>query len=236
MKTDSRLVLALDETDGNKAMKIAESVSDAVDAVKINWPLVLSAGPEMITRLSDVAEVICDFKVADIPNTVRLIVENAVSRGASAVIVHAFTGDDSLRAAVEASADAEIYAVTEMSHPGALRFTAKHAEEMARMGVECGVDGFIAPATRPDRIAAIRAVAGSSKKILSPGVGAQGGKASDAIRAGADYAIVGRAIYGAEDPRAAAQVFLDDISTVLRSKVQRTSIPRLRLACASLYY
>lgn len=215
MQKDSRLVLALDETNGEKALAVAESVSGIVDAIKINWPLVLSEGPEMITRLSELSDVICDFKVADIPNTVRLIVENAVSRGASAVIVHAFTGDDSLRAAIEASGGAEIYAVTEMSHPGAVMFTAQHAEEMARLGVECGVDGFIAPATRPDRIRAVRSVVGEERKILSPGVGAQGGKASDAIRAGADYAIVGRAIYGSDDPRASAEAFAADIRTVL---------------------
>ena len=214
MKMDSRLVLALDETDGKKALAVAESVSGVVDAIKINWPLVLSEGPEMITKLSEYSDVICDFKVADIPNTVRLIVENAVSRGASAVIVHAFTGDDSLKAAVEAAGDAEIYAVTEMSHPGAKLFTAQHAEEMARLGVECGAKGFIAPATRPDRIAAIRKVVGDLK-ILSPGVGAQGGKASDAIRAGATYAIVGRAIYGSDDPYRSAMAFVDDVKTVL---------------------
>ena len=93
-------------------------------------------------------------------------------------------------------------------------FTALHAEEMARLGVECGVSGFIAPATRPERIAAVRQVIGDLK-ILSPGVGAQGGKASDAIRAGADYAIVGRAIYGSEDPKGAAESFAEDIRTVL---------------------
>jgi len=214
MKMDSRLVLALDETNGEKALKVAESVSDYIDAIKINWPLVLSEGPQMITRLSELTDVICDFKVADIPNTVKLIVENAVSRGASAVIVHAFTGDDSLKAAVEAAGDAEIFAVTEMSHPGGKMFTAKHAEEMARLGVECGVKGFIAPATRPERIADIRKIIGDLK-ILSPGVGAQGGKASDAINAGATYAIVGRAIYGSDDPRAAAKGFADDIRSVL---------------------
>ena len=214
MKMDSRLVLALAETDGKKALAVAESVGDIVDAIKINWPLVLSEGPQMITKLSEMTDVICDFKVADIPNTARLIVENAVSRGASAVIVHAFTGDDSLKAAVEAAGDAEIYAVTEMSHPGGKMFTAKHAEEMARLGVECGVKGFIAPATRPERIADIRRIIGDLK-ILSPGVGAQGGKASDAIRAGATYAIVGRAIYGSDNPRSAAQSFADDIRTAL---------------------
>ncbi len=214
MKKDTRLVLALDETDGDKALSIVNEVSEYIDAVKINWPLVLTAGPEMITKLSKISEVICDFKVADIPNTVSLIVSNAVKRGASAVIVHAFTGDDSLRAAVEAADGAEIYAVTEMSHPGAKMFTAQHAEEMARLGVECGASGFIAPATRPDRIRAIRAVVGD-RKILSPGVGAQGGSASSAIQAGADYAIVGRAIYKSDDPKSVARAVCEDIRTVI---------------------
>jgi orotidine-5'-phosphate decarboxylase len=214
MRKDTRLVLALDETNEEKAMDIARSVSPYVDAVKINWPLVLSAGPGMITKLSKETEVICDFKVADIPNTVRLIVEQSVSKGASAVIVHAFTGEDSMTAAVEAAGDAEIYAVTEMSHPGGKMFTALHAEEMAAMGVRCGAAGFIAPATRPERIAAVRSIIGD-RKILSPGVGAQGGSASSAISAGADYVIVGRAIYGSEDPRSAARSIYEEIASSL---------------------
>ncbi|MBQ2763170.1 MAG: orotidine-5'-phosphate decarboxylase [Candidatus Methanomethylophilaceae archaeon] len=215
MKKETRVVLALDETDGYKAMKIVDSVSDYIDAVKINWPLVLSAGPDMIGRLAEITDVICDFKVADIPNTVRLIVENCVSRGASAIIVHAFTGDDSMRAAVEAAdGKADIIAVTEMSHPGGLMFTAKHAEELAKMGVENGAAGFIAPATRPDRISLIRSIVGD-KLILTPGVGAQGGSASAAIRAGADYVIVGRAIYEADDPRSVAKQICEDVKSAL---------------------
>lgn len=209
------MVLALDETDRKKALNIVDQVADHIDAVKINWPLVLSAGPEMITELSERTDVVCDFKVADIPNTVHLIVENAVARGASAVIVHAFTGEDSLTEAVKtAGNDAEIYAVTEMSHPGGKMFTALHAEEMARMGVRCGVAGFIAPATRPERVKAIHSIIGD-RKIMSPGVGAQGGSASAAIAAGADYVIVGRAIYKSDDPAAAAKAICDDIRTVL---------------------
>lgn len=215
MKKDTRLVLALDETDGRKAMEVVRKVSDLIDAVKINWPLVMSQGPDVINDLSEIADVICDFKVADIPNTVRLIVGNAVSRGASAVIVHAFVGGDSLSEAVRvAGRDAEIYAVTEMSHPGGLMFTAPNAEAMAVLGVECGVAGFIAPATRPDRIRAIRAIIGD-RKILSPGVGAQGGSAASAISAGADYVIAGRAIYGSDDPRSVAEALCEEIRTVI---------------------
>jgi orotidine-5'-phosphate decarboxylase len=48
-------------------------------------------------------------------------------------------------------------------------------------------------------------------KILSPGVGAQGGDARKAIEAGADFVIVGRSIYNAEDPYAAALKFIEQL-------------------------
>lgn len=221
MKKSSRLVLALDETDPVRALEVADAVSGTVDAIKINWPLVLSAGPDMINELSKRSDVICDFKVADIPNTVRLIVEQCVDRGAKAVIVHAFTGSDSMKAAVEAAGDrAGIIAVTAMSHPGGQEFTAPNAERLAHVGVECGAIGFIAPATRPADIARVRSVIGD-RLILSPGVGAQGGKASDAIRAGADYVIVGRAIYKSDDPASAAEAFAEDVRSALRGRSWR---------------
>lgn len=215
MQRRTGVVLALDETDPARALAVAETVAPYIDAVKINWPLVLSAGPDMIDRLASKIHVICDFKVADIPNTVRLIVEGCVARGASAVIVHAFTGSDSMKAAVDAAAGkADIIAVTEMSHPGGLEFTAKHAEDLALVGVRNGAKGFIAPATRPDRIAAVRKVIGDLT-IMSPGVGTQGGSARDAILAGADYVIVGRAIYGSDDPAGVASAIADSIKDLV---------------------
>jgi orotidine-5'-phosphate decarboxylase len=217
MRKGSRLILALDETNERKAMEVAEAVGDLVDAIKINWPLVLSTSPEIITRLSRSSDVICDFKVADIPNTNRLIVAEAVSRGASGVIVHAFTGSDSVKAAVEAAAGKDIYVVTEMSHPGGMEFTAPAAERLARIAVDCGASGVIAPATRPERVRTIRQIIGPNLAILSPGVGAQGGSATKALEMGADYVIVGRAIYGDPDPRGAAIRYIEEIK---RLKIQ----------------
>jgi orotidine-5'-phosphate decarboxylase len=215
MRTDTRVVLALDETDGAKAMAVAQAVEGLVDAIKINWPLVLATSPHTITELAELADVICDFKIADIPNTNRLIVEQAVRLGASGVIVHGFTGSDSVKAAVEAAKGRDVYVVTEMSHPGGVEFTAPNADQLANLAVRCGATGIIAPATRPERIRHLRQIIGDLR-ILSPGVGAQGGKASDAIRMGADHVIVGRAIYGASDPRAAARLVVEEIQGVLR--------------------
>jgi orotidine-5'-phosphate decarboxylase len=212
MQKKNRIILALDVTTHADALRVVEAVRSHVDAIKINWPLVLASGPDMIRKLSHVKDVICDFKIADIPNTNRLIVEQAMSRGASAVICHGFTGDDSVKACVDA-AKGQVFVVTEMSHPGGKQFTAPVADKLAALAKSSGARGIVAPATRPERIAVLREIIGGLE-IISPGVGAQGGRASDAIRAGADYIIVGRAIYDAPDPGNAAKALADEVKEV----------------------
>ncbi|MFA4935056.1 MAG: orotidine 5'-phosphate decarboxylase / HUMPS family protein, partial [Candidatus Methanoperedens sp.] len=92
-----------------------------------------------------------------------------------------------------------IFVVTEMSHPGAVEFMAPKALELASLAVECKAQGVVAPATRPDRVKQIRKIVGNLT-IISPGVGAQGGSAADAIRGGADFVIAGRTIYNSKTP------------------------------------
>ncbi len=208
------LILALDVMDENKAISISREVSDFVDAIKIGYPLVLGAGLGIIKAISESAPVIADFKVADIPNTVHLICSQAFEAGASAVIVHGFTGHDSLQECVRTGKEfgGEIFVVTEMSHPGAIDFMAPVAESLARLAVKCGAAGVVAPATRPERVKEIRDTVGELT-IISPGVGAQGGKAKDAIRSGADYVIVGRGIYDSRYPKIEAGKIVREIES-----------------------
>ena len=209
MKRETRLILALDVTDRKQALSLAARLCPYFDAIKIGYPLILAAGLGVVKGIASIAPVIADLKVADIPNTNRLICQAAFQAGASGVIAQAFPGKDSLLACAEVAAEngADLYVVTEMSHPGAEMFMAPQAERMARLAAEVGAAGVVAPATRPERIRLIRSIIGE-RTIISPGVGAQGGSAGAALEAGADYIIVGRSIYGAEDPEAAAKRLL----------------------------
>jgi orotidine-5'-phosphate decarboxylase len=210
MKQESRLILALDITDRLRALDIVAKVQKHVDAVKVNYPFALGCGMGAVKELAAKVDVICDFKVADIPNTNRLITEQVKIAGARGIICQAFPGRDSLDACVKAAEGMDVFVVTEMSHPGADMFMVPVAEKMAKLAVEVGAAGIIAPATRPEKVKVLRKIVGDMK-ILSPGVGAQGGSATDTIKAGADYVIVGRAIYEAADPEAAARKLAAEI-------------------------
>ena len=201
------LILSLDVMDRTAALEIAGACATYVDAIKIGYPLVLSAGLSVARDFLPLGlPLIADFKVADIPNTNQSVCTLAFQAGFSAVIAHAFPGEDALVACVRVAhaSGGACYAVAEMSHPGAPEFFhGGVAERLAALAVRCGADGIIAPATRPERVARLREIVGSLK-ILSPGVGAQGGDL-EAVRDLVDGIIVGRAIYGAADPAGAAR-------------------------------
>ncbi|MCX6699635.1 MAG: orotidine-5'-phosphate decarboxylase [Methanomicrobiales archaeon] len=203
------LILALDVTDKTKAIAIATRCAPHIDAVKVGYPLVLSAGLLVAEELADLdLPLIADFKVADIPNTSRLIAEEVFTSGYDTLICQGFTGRDSVTACVEVAREygGDCFVVTEMSHPGATEFFhGGIAERIAVLAKECDADGIIAPATRPDRVASLKLLIGDLK-IYSPGVGAQGGDIS-AIASIVDGIIIGRAIYDAEDPGEVALQF-----------------------------
>jgi len=205
----TELILALDVLDPKQAYRIAEQCASEIDAIKIGYPLVLSAGLGIAAGFAELGlPLIADFKVADIPNTNRLICEQVFAAGFEGVIAHGFTGADAVRACVEVahSNGGECYLVAEMSHPGATEFFhAGTAERICALAIGSCADGIIAPATRPDRVASLREIVGD-RKIYSPGVGTQGGDA-DRIAGLVDGIIVGRTIYEAADPKAAARQF-----------------------------
>jgi len=206
----NHLILALDVVDFERAALIAQSVAKYVDAIKVHWPIILTRGLGGIRGLSRLAPVIADLKLSDIPYTNRVASEMVFSSGASGIICQGFVGDDSVKGCMEAGGD--VFVLVEMSHPGSKRFLSGHSEEIASMARDLGVAGIVAPGNRPERLRRYRQIVGQSLKILSPGIGAQGGSPGDAVAAGADFEIVGRAIYRSADPADAAKGITEAIA------------------------
>lgn len=201
------LILSLDVTELERALRIAGECAPFVDRIKVGYPLVLGAGIGIAGALKSTGlPLIADFKVADIPSTNSLICEQAFRAGFDAVIIHGFPGGDSVMACIEVAHryGGACFVVAEMSHPGAVEFYRDHvSERIALMAVQLGAEGIIAPATRPDRVERLRMIVGN-RKILSPGIGAQGGEL-ERVRSFVDGVIVGRAIYDAPSPAESAR-------------------------------
>ena len=174
----TELILALDVTGRDEALRIAGQCAPSLDAIKVGYPAHPRNRPLLCPGAGRFGlPLIADFKVADIPNTSRLIAEQVFAPGSlpsSATVSPAATR---LPPASTTAHDhgGECYIVAEMSHPGAGEFFhGGTAERIAALAVSLDADGIIAPATRPDRVKTLRGIVGK-KKIYSPGIGAQGG-------------------------------------------------------------
>lgn len=214
MKVKNNIILALDLMDIEKSLELLDEISGLINTVKIGYPLVLSEGLGSISKIKEeyAYQIIADFKVADIPETNQKIADLTFQAGADAIIVHGFVGRDSVQACLNVAKvnSGEVYLLTEMSHPGAREFIQEVSLDIARMGVDMGVQNFVAPSTRLDRLEKIREVVGEESLIISPGVGVQGGNPARTLKY-ADSLIIGRSIYSADQPQETLQSIIDSI-------------------------
>ena len=214
MDVKNNIILAMDLMDLKEAEKVCESINEYIDTIKIGYPLTLAEGLSTIGFFKDNFDykVICDYKVADIPATNEKIANQTFDAGADAIICHGFVGSDSVDACKTSAEDhgGEVFLLTEMSHPGAIKFLQPNADEIARMGVEMGITNYVAPSTRPERLSEIRDIVGKDAFMISPGVGTQGGDPRETLKY-SNALIIGRSIYNAEDPEKATKDIVDSI-------------------------
>ena len=214
MDVKNNIILAMDLMDLKEAERVWESINEYIDTIKIGYPLTLAEGLSTIGFFKDNFDykVICDYKVADIPATNEKIANQTFDAGADAIICHGFVGSDSVDACKTSAEDhgGEVFLLTEMSHPGAIKFLQPNADEIARMGVEMGITNYVAPSTRPERLSEIRDIVGKDAFMISPGVGTQGGDPRETLKY-SNALIIGRSIYNAEDPEKATKDIVDSI-------------------------
>jgi orotidine-5'-phosphate decarboxylase len=209
-----------------KASNMLDMVSPYVCAVKINHHLVLPLGTfDGVQSLVDMAHdkgmlAIMDCKINDIGNTNAVIAEYYFDAGFDALIANPFVGwEEGLKLVFEVAAKRKsgVILLAYMSHKGAVEgygqavrdpetgVETKQYLAFARKAGKWNADGVVVGATAPDKIREIHVVLGEEVPIYSPGVGAQGGGAEAALKAGARYLIVGREIVHSEDPSLEAE-------------------------------
>lgn len=216
------LVFPLDVPALPEARAWVEQLAPHVGLFKLGLELFASHGPDAVRDIAALgARVFLDLKLHDIPATVERAARALRGLGLVMVTVHAQGGKAMLEAAVQGLGDeARVLAVTRLT---SLPATVEEVTEAARTAREAGCGGVVCSGAEA---ASVREAVGSELVIVCPGVRPAGTAAfdqvrvvspADAVRAGADYLVVGRPIREAEDPVAAARAIATEAAAARRS-------------------
>jgi orotidine-5'-phosphate decarboxylase len=222
-----RLIVALDMPTVEEAQRLVARLGDTVSFYKVGLELLFAGGLDLARALKrDGKHVFLDMKLLDIGNTVERAVANATEFGVDFLTVH---GHDlkTMRAAVagRGSSKLKLLAVTVMTNltgddlkqQGSALAPADLVLHRAKLARESGIDGVIASGQEAKRI---REAIGPGFLIVTPGIRLTGTATDDqerittpnhAILSGADYIVVGRPITQADDPKLAAETFINHI-------------------------
>lgn len=214
------IIVALDAKSQAQALTIAEQLDPELCRVKVGKELFTHEGPQIVKALHHLGfEVFLDLKFHDIPNTTAQAVCAAADLGVWMVNVHASGGARMMTAAKEAllafGKDAPLLiAVTvltsmeasDLQDLGINATPAEHAERLARLTQQCGLDGVVCSAQEAVRF---KNALGKAFKLVTPGIRPVGSESGDqrrimtpeqALAAGVDYMVIGRPVTQSADP------------------------------------
>ena len=226
------IIVALDVPTAARALELATQLAPVVGAFKIGKELFVSAGPEIVRAIRATGgSVFLDLKFHDIPNTVAKAVAAATRLDVQMLTIHTSGGPAMIRAA-EASAQETAKALgrpaplvlgvtvltsmdgDELSAVGLPPNPGKQVELLAALAASAGLRGLVCS---PLELAALRQSLPAAMQLVTPGIRGPGDDAGDqkrtlsaaeALAAGASWLVIGRPIYAAVNPRAAAEKIL----------------------------
>jgi orotidine-5'-phosphate decarboxylase len=218
-----RLIVALDLPSATEALALVDRLGEPTTFFKVGSQLFTRAGPSLVEALKDRGkQVFLDLKYHDIPNTVARSVEAAAELGVDMLTLHTSGGSAMMAAARDAVGDdgPVLVGVTLLTSLTAaeieeawdkeLRSIREEVARLAALAAEAGLDGVVSSALE---IEAVKRRQGNGFVVVTPGIRLQDDPVGDqvrtatpieAVRAGADYLVLGRPIYAAPDP---AEVF-----------------------------
>ena len=238
------LVVALDVPTGAQAMELVAQLRGLVGMFKIGNQLFTAEGPKIVRQIIGAGEeVFLDLKFHDIPQTVAMAGVEAARLGVRIFNLHALGGRAMMQRTSEAIRETAaresipcpiVLGVTVLtSHDqasvGEVGIDVPIADEVIRLARLCAAAGINGVVASPQEIVPLReAVSEPGFVILTPGVRPAGAARDDqsrimtpgeAIRAGADYLVVGRPITSAAEPAGAAEKIVEEIELAARSDV-----------------
>jgi len=213
----NKTILALDVFDFNKAEKLVKDLSPYIDVFKVGPILFLQSGKEIIKMINDNGKkVFLDLKFHDIPATVQRAVQSARDLGVYSLTVHSCGGEEMLKLATSVENRPKIWAVTVLTSQVT---TPEEVVRRAKLAKECGVDGVI---SSPLEIETIKSNCGKDFEVVTPGI--RPVKVQDdqkrvatpesAVKAGANFIVVGRPIIAAETPVEVAKNIYESIKGI----------------------
>ncbi len=227
MRPQDRLIFALDVPGLEEARRYVEALAGRVGVFKVGLELFTAAGPEAAREVARRAPLFLDLKLYDIPETVRRAAREAAALGATFLTAHA-ESERMLSAAVEGASGVKVLAVTLLTSASAAEVQEDWGlspEELvirrARLAERAGCAGVVCS---PEETAAVKRVC-PGLLVVNPGVrpawaAGRGDQRrlstpAEAIRAGADYLVVGRPIRDHASPLQAAALIVEEIAAAL---------------------
>jgi orotidine-5'-phosphate decarboxylase len=225
-KSNGKVILANDYDSSeknlqNKTIQNIKKLNPYLCGIKLNFHLLLPLSAKEIIKINKTAhdyglQTIADIKLNDIGNTNRVTIEHLWNLGFDAVIANPIMGLDSLKNLVKSSHKEQKGVITlcHMSAPEAklsydMEIKMGKKQQLYQLflnwALTAKVDGIVVGATFPKIIKYCSKQAGKNLSIFSPGVGTQGGNASEVISSGTNYLIVGRTILNAKNPISVAK-------------------------------
>jgi len=225
-KTHGNVILANDydlsvKNLETKSIENIKQLHPFLCGIKLNFHLLLPLSGKEILKINKTAhryglQTIADIKLNDIGNTNQVTTENLWNLGFDAVIVNPIMGLDSLKNLVKSAHkhDKGVITICHMSAPEAklsydMEVKIGKKQQLYQLFLNWAliakVDGIIVGATFPKIIQYCAKKAEKNFSIFSPGVGTQGGSATEVMSAGTDYLIVGRTILTAKNPVSVAE-------------------------------
>ncbi len=225
-KSNGKVILANDYNSSeknlqNKTIQNIKKLNPYLCGIKLNFHLLLPLSAKDIIKINKTAhdyglQTIADIKLNDIGNTNRVTTEHLWNLGFDAVIANPIMGLDSLKNLVKSSHKEQKGVITlcHMSAPEAkfsydMQIKMGKTQQLYQLflnwALTAKVDGIVVGATFPKIIQYCSKQAGKDLSIFSPGVGTQGGNASEVISSGTNYLIVGRTILNAKNSIAVAK-------------------------------